>query len=306
MHGHIVILVLVLGISLPGVSATTSNFTKWVLLKTGQEMLLDEELWMPSKMIPLPDKNFYGFCALKVDRTIYYIGGVYDRLESPVYFLRPGAQSWSRGPSLKQYRLYFSAVSVGTRIYVFGGANLATPNAFKDVDSCEYLETNDYGASWQSCAAMSERKSETTSVVYDGKVYVFGGQTNQVERYDPATNTWRRLASMPEDRFSFVVAVLDNLIYVAGGTDKNHRYSQSINVFDPSTEQWRNDLNVAPTIFQHFWAPMIAFNGSLYIAGHIGQHGGYVEKYDPTKNSWQLLPHKMIRHSSHRNAHVLL
>lgn len=66
------------------------------------------------------------------------------------------------------------------------------------------LATN--ASSWTQLAMMPNPRNHLGSAVYNGKIYVFGGQKehdgklvpqDDVHMYDPATNTWTHVTDMP-------------------------------------------------------------------------------------------------------------
>ena len=63
-------------------------------------------------------------------------------------------------------------------------------------------------------------------------------------RFDPHKSEWHMVASMNKRRCGVGVAVLDDLIYAVGGHDGSS-YLNSVERYDPKTNQWSSD--VAPT-----------------------------------------------------------
>ena len=64
------------------------------------------------------------------------------------------------------------------------------------------------------------------------------------DRFDPHKNEWHMVASMNKRRCGVGVAVLDDLLYAVGGHDGSS-YLNSVERYDPKTNQWSSD--VAPT-----------------------------------------------------------
>ena len=57
-----------------------------------------------------------------------------------------------------------------------------------------------------------------------GSLYVIGGQRDRiavtdVDRYDPATDSWQALPDMPNPRHGFGAVAVDGKIYLPGGAD---------------------------------------------------------------------------------------
>ncbi|KAL3309813.1 Kelch-like protein 2 [Cichlidogyrus casuarinus] len=225
------------------------------------------------------------------------LGGNKELTEHHVYSLLPNAHSWYQETRRKPYRMQASAVLVGTRIYMIGG--------IEDSSTCEYLETSNYWLRWRSCAEMFYKRNCTAAVAHEGRIYTFGGSikdrpTRLVESYNPTKDKWTRLPTMPMATSCGAAAVLNNLIYVTGGLNELSFPETSVKLFDPTTWQWRVDISVQSTSFEHYDAPLMAFNGSLYIAGSSFSRcqNTRVEKYDPATNTWRLLPNDMIKNPS--------
>ncbi|KAL3311389.1 hypothetical protein Ciccas_010028 [Cichlidogyrus casuarinus] len=99
-------------------------------------------------------------------------------------------------------------------------------------------------------------------------------------------------------------AVLNNLIYVIGGYNQNFHPVSLVQVFDPTISEWRDDIAVPSLSLTHPDAPLMAFNGSLYIAGSRIKHKK-VEKYNPATNTWRVLANEMIKRPSGIHTAVL-
>lgn len=82
---------------------------------------------------------------------------------------------------------------------------------------------------WASLPTVPLGRSEAMGASVGGKFYLFGGYTNttvivpsnQVHRYDPATNQWESRANMPQGLTHSGLAVDGRYIYLAGGYPPN-------------------------------------------------------------------------------------
>ncbi len=91
----------------------------------------------------------------------------------------------------------------------------------------EVFQRNSYqpvvGTSWQEREGSSVRHFEGMSVVFDGKLYVFGGEyfttksQKTISVYDPKLNHWQQIGDLPDARSHAGVAVEDHIVYMAGG-----------------------------------------------------------------------------------------
>jgi len=106
---------------------------------------------------------------------------------------------------------------------------------------------------------------------------------------------WTTGASMPSARSEIAGAVLNDKIYIIGGfDDETGRSSSSVEVYDPSINEWSSSVSKAATIaplpqpLDHTAAA--SYDGKLYVVG-----GGYLNRddlsnklfiYDPINNKW--------------------
>jgi hypothetical protein len=72
-----------------------------------------------------------------------------------------------------------------------------------------------------------------------GRIFVLGGEApsgtfEQVEAYDPATDTWRTFSPMPTARHGLgAAAVGDRIFVISGGPRPGGSYSPTNEVFRP-------------------------------------------------------------------------
>jgi N-acetylneuraminic acid mutarotase len=71
---------------------------------------------------------------------------------------------------------------------------------------------------------MPTGRRTTTTVVYDGRAIVMGGEKTDdggtfvaTEAYDPVSDSWQLLTNMPVGRHGAVAGLLGNMIIVGGG-----------------------------------------------------------------------------------------
>ncbi|KAL3308862.1 hypothetical protein Ciccas_012600 [Cichlidogyrus casuarinus] len=158
---------------------------------------------------------------------------------------------------------------------------------------------------------MYTAKARAAAVVYNCKIYFFGGikayetVIGEVDAYDVRFDRWQVLPNMAEPKYDCVAALLGNLIYVASGTDECQQHQKSVHVFDPNRLKWRHDLRIPSMNHFHADAPAMVYNGSLYIAGQGCDHR-FVENYDPANPIWRVLQYQMIQTPNHARTHVLI
>ena len=114
-------------------------------------------------------------------------------------------------------------------------------------------------------------------VVIGGKLYAVGGRfntfeynTNELDVYDPATNSWKLLKPMPTARSGMAVAVLDEKIFAFGGERLGGTFNQS-EVYDPATNTW---AVLTPMPMSVHGTGAVTIGGTIYIPAGGTLNGG--------------------------------
>jgi N-acetylneuraminic acid mutarotase len=179
---------------------------------------------------------------------------------SDAYEFNPATDSWKTLAPLPGKRGAATAAEVGGKIYVIGGATTMDGDKapfFTAFGPAKVVGTNEvYDPAtnkWETRNPMSVPRNHAFGGVVNGKIYVIGGRTGHgfilsatntdvVEEYDPAANTW----SMPKERMptarSGGASGSDGrLIYVAGGevttTELVGAY-RAVEAYSPATNSW--------------------------------------------------------------------
>ena len=90
-------------------------------------------------------------------------------------------------------------------------------------------------------------RSEITSAVLNGKIYVIGGlnaagkNIASVEVYDLGTDKWSNttIAPLPETRDHAAAAAYNGKLYVVGGYDNMRNPSNKLFIYDLATNKWQ-------------------------------------------------------------------
>jgi N-acetylneuraminic acid mutarotase len=205
----------------------------------------------------------------------------------------PANDSWKALAPLPSPRTASSAVAVGGKIYVIGGASVhpgqkvvplgpKVPHRALGLNDAYDPETN----TWEARAPMPTARNHAAIGAVDGKIYVIGGMigslyvtrgsnTNVVEIYDPATNKWGVAGMrMPTPRSGAGWATHDGKIYVAGGQIYDHDVIaaiRAVEAYDPATNSW----SILPTMLTARHGVNVAAIGNrLYVIGGHVQGGG--------------------------------
>jgi N-acetylneuraminic acid mutarotase len=126
---------------------------------------------------------------------------------------------------------------------------------------------------WSNGAPMPTARSEVTSAVLDGKIYVVGGfenghsTTSVVEVYDPVANEWTTVAPLPQPLDHTAAAAFDGKLYVVGGgyLDRDS-LSDRLFIYNPTSDNWTEGANL-PNARGAMTANFI--NGVLYVVGGV-------------------------------------
>jgi len=199
------------------------------------------------------------------------------------------------------------------------GTVLATGGQNQNVQalaSCEIY--NPSTGTWTETAPMSiPRQTHTITNLPDGRIVVTGGQingdydspleTNSIEIFDPATNTWSDGGTMKTARQSHTATLLDDsTILITGGynaqgevtTDSSGAYIQtnyflsSCEIYNPYT---RTSVYVAPMhLGRHDHSAALLNTGEVLVEGGRigGSDGTYLneaEIYNPVNNTWRVI-----------------
>ena len=165
-------------------------------------------------------------------------------------------------------------------------------------------------AQWTQKADMPTIRSDFSTCVVDGKIFVIGGSLrlewdeygdlslSTVEMYDPETDTWEGKANMPTVRSNVSVSVVDGKIYAIGGV-KTKKYQvprgfgheskelPTVEMYNPATDTWTQKVDM----------PTPRKTKTCVVDGKIYAIGGWlttneqsqletVEVYDPATDTW--------------------
>lgn len=131
-----------------------------------------------------------------------------------------------------------------------------------------------------------------SSLVLDGKIYVFGGSedlskskySSSVYTYDPTTDNWVKKTTMPKTLTAHSSVVLNGRIYIIGGYSE-HGATSSVYSYDPNTNTWTQKADMPQALLGH---TSVVFNNKIYvIGGYNGKNDvSSVYSYDPNTNTW--------------------
>lgn len=248
-----------------------------------------------------------GWCsAARHENKIYVTGGsivggsrlptveVYDVLSN----------KWSTStPLLKARDEHLTLVCDG-RVYVVGGVPTGTSHALTTMEV--YDEKNN---AWNtSFAAMNRGRGYAAGVVWNNRIYVFGGKPSlgvsralqSAEMYDPKENKWFDVKMPPSARSAHRAIVIDDKIILLGGQvssadGKTVTAVESAEEYDPKTDSWTPLDQVAcwrlPLPCANFAVHFDEKTRDIIIAGGwpIARSGAAFRRNGKTGN-WSVLP----------------
>lgn len=232
--------------------------------------------------------------SVVVNDRLYLMGGLKRRDVEEYDFL---TDTWTRKADIPTPRQGLSGCAINGKIYTIGGVSDEDgPNIFHSTVEV-YDPVSD---TWTEKTPMPTARVNHTSIAFDGKIYVIGGQIgplpatlyNTIEIYDPETDEWTTL--VPGDgfilRWGHSACLLDGKIYVIGGSSETStpRTSlQTVQEYDPVANTWKN-MSDMPT--GRFHASIASVNDKIYMIGgqgNIVQVLQTVEAYNPLTDTWE-------------------
>jgi len=217
----------------------SSGPAAWVPIDNAWEYDPATDSW--KALAPMPTKRGSPVAVVAGDK-IYVIGGATlpsGSKETAVHPARPhisvatveeydpATNAWRARTSMPTPRNHATAGAVNGKIYVVGGR---TGTAFISSGSSNIDVVEEYDPisdTWGSARArMPSARSAMASGVYEGRIYVTGGEGQDAQRmytfraleaYDPAGNTWTVLPSMPVSRHGLAGAVVGNRLHMVSG-----------------------------------------------------------------------------------------
>ena len=263
--------------------------------------------WVEQPRMPIPTGEHAVIeCQGKIHSIAGYAKHRVDQNFHQVY--DPASKTWSLKAPFPHPCNHVAGVSIGTKIYTFGG--------FVEQNRCPHSKCFVYDTTtdqWAPIAPISRPRGAVSAIVLDGKIHLLGGRDVRSvewhEVYDPETNKYSDRASMRGStgtqpfvgqRDHMGVAVVDGKIHAIAGRMDSYDFNTSLNaVYDPKTDAWS------------FRAPLpTARSGPscVYIGGKIVVFGGEAtgrvfgtnEIYDPKTDAWEAgTPMAIPRHGLH-------
>ena len=203
-----------------------------------------------------------------------------------------GAGTWSTLAPLPAPTEGLQTAVVGNQIvaaYGFSGGDTQLTRIY-DIDS----------DSWSfGTPGPGPVRSEGAAASHGGFFYAVGGRPaiDDLDRYEPATDTWTSLADMPTGRGGLGVAVVGEAIYAiggrTGGTPCSGGALATVERYDIETDTWSTVASL-PSIRSDLAA--VAHGGKIYVFGGCVDSLTVLDEvdvYDPVTDTWSTEPADM-------------
>ncbi|MDQ0046040.1 kelch repeat-containing protein [Paenibacillus polymyxa] len=235
----------------------------------------------------------------ELNGKIYMFGGSSgSNPYKDVQIYDPKNNIWASGINMPTARAAATSVVYGNDIYVIGGY---TGNAFNwtggsSVNNVEVYNTQT--DTWSVKKAMPQALGSLTSVLYKGKIYVFGGMTTNtlsvatVQVYDPASDSWSTKKPMPNTIHGSSAVLHKDKIYLVAGRHIDNSSNVSLNTFleyDPDSDNWSTKPNL---LTARGGAQAVIYSNKIFAIAGKTEAGGRsyelstVESFDFGQNKW--------------------
>ena len=162
-------------------------------------------------------------------------------------------------------------------------------------------------------APMKVKRMSSHAFCIKGEVYVCGGKDNHyqiirsIEKYSPATNTWKRVAETLNARFFFCSCSFATKIFIIGGCARRRDLEDNCVTFDTRNKKWRQ---IAPLNEGGKYAACSVFGGKVVVSGGWNNASRWddplksVEVYDHVADEWSYMPDMNEGRSSHKSVAI--
>jgi Kelch motif protein/kelch motif-containing protein len=263
--------------------------------------------WIEMPRLPIPTGEH---AVIECRGNIHVIAGyAKHRVDGNFHqFYDSKTQTWSLKAPFPLPCNHVAGVSIGTKIYTFGG--------FIEQNRCPHSKCFMYDAEtdrWSAIAGLARPRGAISAIVLDGRIHLLGGRDVRSvewhEIYDPETDKYTFLAGMRGStgtqpfvgqRDHMGVAVVDGKIHAIGGRMDSYDFNTSLNaVYDPKTDAWSFR---APLPTARSGPSCVFYKGKIVVFGGeaTGRVFGTNEIYDPAKDKWEAgTPMAVPRHGLH-------
>jgi N-acetylneuraminic acid mutarotase len=237
---------------------------------------ISSDTWSAGAAAPLPARAGAASGETTQDGFLYVIGGESSTgVLSDLQRYDPVTDTWTTLMSMTNARAGAAAAVIDDSIFVIGGRQSTggpcSGGPYLNSVEKYNIDTN----TWSTVAPLLNARSDLAAVPHGGKIFVFGGctgtasapsVTNEVDIYNPQTNTWTTgLASMPTGRASLVAGHSGDQVFAIGGTTDGVSVLNVNEVYDIPSNTWTTNTATVPTARQE--AGVHSHGGRIYVVG---------------------------------------
>ncbi len=184
---------------------------------------------------------------------IYLAGGYPAQIDgtgqnfssATVYRYNTKTNKYSTIPHLPLARAGGILVCLDRTLHYFGGSD-----RYRKDSGTHWAFNLDTGTAWVTRAPMPTPRNHLGGAALNGKVYAVGGQSGQdaaaiyrdnVDAYDPATDTWAPVASLPQVRSHHNASTFElggRIVAVGGESAYSGARLANVTAYDPATNLW--------------------------------------------------------------------
>ncbi|URD96301.1 Kelch motif [Musa troglodytarum] len=197
------------------------------------------QLWRPLPPVPTDYSGAVGFgCAVLSGCYLYLFGGKNPSKGSMrhVVFYNAWTNKWHRAPDMIRKRHFFGSCVINNCLYVAGGK---CEGGQRTLHSAEVYDPS--RNRWTSIAEMNTRMVPVFGVVYDGKWFLKGlnSQCQLVSQvYMPTANTWSTVNSRIIAGWHMPSILLNGRLYASECRDPC-----KLRVFEGATDSWNKFMD---------------------------------------------------------------
>lgn len=219
------------------------------------------------------------------DGYTYVVAGVAgSSLSSAVYAYDHEGDAWARMADLPEALELPTATFIGGLLYVYGGTTGDTADTLYIYDPAT--------DTWTEGASGPAGRWAAGSATIDGKLYIIGGcidgecaSSSDVQRYDPASDSWEVLGNYPESTAYIACGGVGSAIVCAGGYGAST--SASTYVYNAGADDWTEVASMPTDVWG---AAADTANGLLIVSNGAADGSSVLTNatyaYDVAADSW--------------------